>query len=267
MFYYSESDNLGNHTATQNLDVNSKRLVNVSGVDLNNSWQINQASGTLTVKNSTDKFIVNSNGRLTVVSQPPLDAASNFVLVWNSGTGDISYRTSSSLGASGSVGASGTLELVKTGTGSHADPVTACDLVYTTDSGSVTIDYRNPVYWCQGQAGGLVADGTMGYQPRFITPSGYQVEICQVMVSLGRAGTSQTDLQVSILNDVGGTAPTPGNPTSTLSLASGVTNTFWTALHGTTLNSMQHLQSRIDVAGSGAENLTIHFWGKTCVCA
>ena len=268
MFYYSEQDNLGNHTATQNLDVASNRLVNVSGVSLNNSWEVNQTSTTLSVKNSTDKFVVNSNGRVTLVAQPPLDAASNHVLVWNSGTGDISYRTASSLGGSGGgVGASGTLELVKTGTGTHADPVTACDLVFTNTSGSVSIDYSTPVYWCQGQAGGLVADGTMAYQPRFIVPSGYQINICQVMVSLGRAGTTQTDLQISILNDVGGTAPTPGSPTSTLSLGSGVTNTLWTALHGTTLNSMQHLQSRIDVAGTSAENLTIHFWGKTCVCA
>lgn len=269
MFYYSTSDNLGNHVATQNLDLGSNRLVSVSGITLNNSWEVNQTSTTYAIKNSTNRFIVNSNGRVTIVGQPPLDATSNYVLVWNSGTGDISYRTASSLASSGggSVGESGTLELLKTGAGTHADPVTACDLVFTNTSGSTIIDYSSPVYWCQGQTGYLTADGTMAYQPRFIAPSGYQIEICQVLVSLGRAGTTQTDLQVSILNDVGGTAPTPGSPTSTLTLASGITNAMWTALAGTTLNSLQHLQSRVDVAGTDAQNLTIHFWGKTCVCA
>lgn len=270
MFYYSDKDNLGNHTATQSLNLASGRIVNVSGVSLNNSWEVNQTSTTLTFKNSTDKIVIKSNGRFCMIATPPLDAASNYVLVWNSGTGDVSYRTASSLassGGGGGVGASGTLEVVKTGAGTHADPVTACDLVYTTTSGVTQIDYSSPVYWCQGQTGNLIADGTMAYQPRFITPSGYQVNICQVMVSLGKAGTDDTDLQISILNDAGGTAPTPSSPTSTLTIPSGVTNMLWTGLHGTTLNSMQHLQTRVDVAGTDAQNLTIHFWGKTCVCA
>lgn len=120
------------------------------------------------------------------------------------------------------------------------------------------------IYFSQGQVGTLFQDGTMQNQPRFVTPSGYGIELVDVYVTLGKAGTTTTTLQAEILTDPGtGGPPTPGSPTSTLNISSGVVYYHWTALEGVTLTSEQHLQTRVDVAGSGAESLSIHFWGHT----
>lgn len=120
------------------------------------------------------------------------------------------------------------------------------------------------VYFTQGQAGALFADGVMVNQPRFLCPSGYTIQLVDVYVSLGKPGVSQTTLQAVILNDSGnGTAPIVGSPTSTLNIASGQVYSQWTGLEGITLTSQQHVQTRVDVAGSGAQSLNIHFWGHT----
>lgn len=120
------------------------------------------------------------------------------------------------------------------------------------------------IYFNQGQMGELFADELMVNQPRFVTPSGYTIQLVDVYVTLGKAGTTQTSLQASILNDTGdGSAPAPGSPTSTLNVPSGNVYSHWVGLEGTTLTSEQHLQTRIDVPGSGAQSLVIHFWGHT----
>ncbi len=120
------------------------------------------------------------------------------------------------------------------------------------------------VYFNQGQMGSLAVDGSMIDQPRFTTPSGYSVTLVDVYVTLGKAGDSTTTLQSSVLSDPGtGLPPTPGSPTSTLNIPSGAVVYPWTAMEGVTLTSGQHLQTRIQVAGSGSDSLVIHYWGHT----
>lgn len=130
--------------------------------------------------------------------------------------------------------------------------------------GSSTINASgSTVYFEQGQGGNVVADGTMQDQPRFIVPTGQDISLTDVWVTFGQAANSQTTLQTSILNDTGdGSPPTPGSPSSTLNVASGIVYQRWTGLIGQTLTSMQHVQTRVDVAGNGAKDLTIHFLGE-----
>jgi len=107
----------------------------------------------------------------------------------------------------------------------------------------------------------------MSDQPRFICPEGQTIELCKVYVTLGKPGTTDTTLQAIILNGAGSSVPTPGSPTSTLILSSGEVVVEWEALAGTTISSLQHVQTRIDIAGEDAEHLNIQFWGKTCLCS
>ena len=209
----------------------------------------------ITTPPSGDSLSVTNKG-ISLPLTPPNDAASPYLLVWSSGSKEVSYRHSSGVGG-------GTLTKTLTGAGTHADPVTDVDLTLNGNS----IDISTPIYWSHGQSGPLSADGTMANQPRFIVPSGYQITLCQVFVTLGKVGTSDTNLQYVVLNNNGSAAPTPGSPTATLTVGSGVAFYKWTAIEGTTLNSLQHVQTRVDVAGGDAENLTIHFWGKTTACA
>lgn len=147
----------------------------------------------------------------------------------------------------------------------------SANAILVFDSGNGSVAYRqastflttSTVHWSQGQVGGLIADGNMQFQPRFIVPVGATIELIDVSVTLGVPGTTTTTLHSSILNDTGdGTPPTPGSPTSTFNLLSGEVYTPWTAMIGQVLTSEQHLQTRVETAGSGAENLAIHFWGN-----
>ncbi len=268
MFYHSDADNLGNHTATTDINVSSKSLNFVSGILFNSLQGLSSSGNRLTFYNlGGNSFIINS-ASIALPQTPALDASSNYVLVWNSSTKAVGYRTASGLGSSGtgSVSVSGSLYLDLVGAGTHVDPYIERNLVFVSSTGTTTIDSRSVVTWTQGQAGILGADGTMANQPRFVVPSGYEIELCQVNVTLGKAGTDDTTLQVCVTSDAGGTVPTPGSPASTLTLSSGVVNSQWTALHGTVLNSMKHVQTRVDVAGTNAESLSIQFWGKTTAC-
>lgn len=261
MFYSNDADNLGNHTATTDLNIAGKNLISVSGILFNGLQGLNTGGNRIGFYNlGGDTLHISSSG-LNLPITPLLDASSTYVLVWSSSTKNVGYRTAASLTGTG-VGGSGTLTLELVGGGTHVDPYTERNLLYN----GTPIDARSVVTWTQGQAGILGADGTMANQPRFIVPSGYQIELCQVMVSLGKAGTDDTTLQICITSDAGGTAPTPGSPNSTLTLSSGVVNSQWTALNGTVLDSMKHVQTRVDIAGTNAESLSIQFWGKTTAC-
>lgn len=252
MIYHNEGDGLGDHVAHKTFNANNKQLTNVSGVGFLGSFGVrNELTKTVLFSPSGDSLAVTNKG-ISLNITPPLDNSSPYIMVWSSGSKEVSYRHSSGLGA-------GTLSKTLTGDGTHANPVTDVDLAL----GASSVDISTPVYWSQGQAGILSADGTMATQPRFIVPSGYQITLFQVFVTLGKAGNSDTSLQYSVLNHNGSSAPTPGSPTATLTVGSGVAFYKWTALEGTTLNSLQHIQTRVDVAGSDAENLCIHFWGKT----
>lgn len=264
MFYHSDADNLGNHTATTSLNMANQHIIAVSGILFNGLQGLSSSGSRLTFYNlGGNSLYINSNS-IGLPQTPALDASSNYVLVWNSTSKAVGYRTASGLG--GGVGSSGTLYLDLVGAGTHVDPYTERNLVFVSSTGTTTIDSRSVVTWTQGQAGILGADGTMANQPRFIVPSGYEIELCQVNVTLGKAGTDDTTLQVCVTSDAGGTVPTPGSPASTLTLSSGVVNSQWTALHGTVLNSMKHVQTRVDIAGTNAESLSIQFWGKTTAC-
>lgn len=184
------ADNLGNHTATSNLNMAGYAISGVSGV---------------------------------FMSAPPVDNTEDVLLAWDSSTGRIEQRTVASLGVGG-------------------------------DNGTV--------YIVQGQVGTLFADGLMQNQPRYVVPSGYTLSMFDAYITLGKAGTTQTSLQASILShNTDGTAPTPGSPSSTLNVASGLVYYPWTAMASQVLTSQQHLQTRVDVAGSGATSLAIHFYG------
>ena len=268
MFYSNDADNLGNHTATTHINVSNKQLLSVSGILFSGlNGLIYRASTGLAFYNlGGDILYIGSSGNIGLGQTPPLDANSNYVLVWSSGSKAVSYRTASGLMGGGGGGGTGTIAIDLVGAGTHADPVTERNIVYTVSGVDTTLDARSVVHWTQGQAGSLIADGTMANQPRFIVPSGYQIELCQVIATLGKAGSTDTTLQITITNDGGGTAPVPGSPNSTLTMSSGVVNSVWSGLSGTTLNSLQHVQTRVDVAGSDAESLTIQFWGKTTAC-
>jgi len=269
MFYYQEGDNLGNHTATTTLNMGGKTMMLASGISLLNfmGWR-SESTRSVFHTLSADALYINNTGSIGLAQTPALNSSGTYVLVWDPTSKVIQYRPASGLaGSGGGGGGSGTLSLDTVGAGTHADPMTERNLQYVAVSGgTTTIDARSVVTWSQGQAGVLIADGTMANQPRFVVPSGYQVELCQVMVTLGKPGIDDTTLQITITNDAGGTTPTPGSPASTLTVPSGTANMLWTALHGTTLNSMQHVQTRVDVAGTNAESLSIQFWGKTTAC-
>lgn len=266
MFYHSDADNLGNHTATTSLNMAGLNMFSVSGILMNSFQGISSSGNRITFYNlGGNSFVIYSNS-VALPQTPPLDASSNYVLVWNSTSKVIGYRTASGLGSSGGGGSSGSLTLDLVGAGTHVDPVTERNLVYISGATTTTIDARSVVSWSQGQAGNIIADGTMANQPRFVVPSGYEIELCQTMVTLGKAGTTDTVLQVCSTSDAGGTVPTPGSPLSSLTIPSGVTNMLWTALDSTVLTSMKHIQTRVDTAGTGAESLNIQFWGKTTAC-
>ncbi len=251
-------DNLGNHTATQTLNMAGFGIYNTSGININTTWELAESSGqTLAFQRAGTQQVAITTSGLWVRS-PSLDNSVTNVLVWHSG-GSVKRRTVSTL-ETGT-----TLLLGYSGSGTGASPYTHKHLVYTNESGTVAkIDFRDTTYFTQGQAGGLIIDGIMDNQPRYIVPSGYQVELTQVYATLGKAGTTATALQIFVANDPGdGTAPTTGSPTSTLSIPADAVYVKWTALAGTVLLSEQHVQSRIDTAGSGAESLVIHFWGRT----
>lgn len=199
-------------------------------------------------------------------------------LTYTSGTNTLSYTDENGninnialANVSGGVGGPETLTtliLQTSGTGTHLDPITACNIRYTNENSQVTtIDNRSTIFWNQGQSSALIADDIMVNQPRFICPSGQTVEICKVYVTLGKPGNTDTTIQASILNSNGSFAPTPGSPSSILTLGSGEVVAEWSALAGTILTSMQHVQTRVDTAGDQAENLNIQFWGKTCLCS
>ena len=268
MFYSNDADNLGNHTASTDINVFNKQLLSVSGILFTGlNGLIYRSTGMAFYNLGGDVLYINGAGNIGLAQTPPLDATSNYVLVWSSGTKYVSYRTASGLiAAGGGGGGTGALAIDLVGAGTHADPVTERNLVYTVSGVDTTLDARSVVHWSQGQAGSLLADGTMANQPRFIVPSGYQIELCQVIATLGKAGSTDTTIQITITNDGGGTAPAPGSPNSTLTMSSGVVNSVWTALASTTLNSLQHVQTRVDTAGANAESLTIQFWGKTTAC-
>lgn len=125
-----------------------------------------------------------------------------------------------------------------------------------------SITLPSVVNWSHGQVGSLIADGTMVEQPRFVVPSGYTIDINYAIVTLGKPGVTTTTLHSAILNDTGdGSPPTPGSPTSTFNIESGIVYKSWDAMVGQTLSPEQHLQTRVETPGSGAEGLSIHFWG------
>ena len=254
-------DNLGNHTATQNINLAGFGIYNTSGVNIDTNWDIHQSGTSLSFDRTGTRHAAITTGGTAILRAPSLDNAINNVLVWDSGTagGTVKRRTASTIETNT------TLVLTHSGSATGADPYTTSRLVYTNESGTITqIDYRDTIYFEQGQAGGIIVDGPMDEQPRFIVPSGFQIELNSVYVTLGKAGTTDTTLQFNYANDPGdGSAPVQGSADSTLLIPADDVYTKWPALAGVVLNSEQHVQTRVNLAGSGAQSLVIHFWGKT----
>lgn len=159
------------------------------------------------------------------------------------------------------------LKVNLTGGGTHADPVTAVDLVYNNASGTNTIDFRPIIYFNMGQVGALVADGAIDNQPRYIVPEGFQMEICRAYLTIGNPGSDDTTVQLQrYVATTDCTEPgTNGTPFSK-DITSGCTWVRWTEVEGITMDSLTQLTFRVLTPGTDASNLVAHFWARTTVC-
>lgn len=159
------------------------------------------------------------------------------------------------------------LTLDLTGSGTHADPTTAVDLVYNNGTTTNTIDFRPLIYFNMGQIGPLVADGSIDNQPRFIVPEGFQIEICRAYLTIGNPGSDTTTVQLQrYVATTDCTEPgTNGTPFSK-DVFSGCTWQRWTEVEGLTLGSLTHLTFRVLTPGPDAENIVAHFWARVTVC-
>lgn len=159
------------------------------------------------------------------------------------------------------------LTLDLTGSGTHADPTTAVDLVYNNGTTTNTIDFRPLIYFNMGQVGPLVADGSIDNQPRFIVPEGFQIEICRAYLTIGNPGSDTTTVQLQrYVATTDCTEPgTNGTPFSK-DVFSGCTWQRWDEVEGLTLGSLTHLTFRVLTPGPDAENIVAHFWARVTVC-
>lgn len=159
------------------------------------------------------------------------------------------------------------LTLTLTGAATHADPVTAVDLVYNNGVTTNTIDFRPLIYFNMGQAGDLVADGSIDNQPRFIVPEGFQLEICRAYLTIGNPGSDTTTVQLQrYVATTDCTEPgTNGTPFSK-DILDGCTWQRWDEIEGLTLGSLTQITFRILTPGNGAQNLVAHIWARATVC-